>query len=116
MTGDKPISFGVDHFCRICLKCADNCPSDSIDAGDRAVHAGVEKWQTDRDSCYRFWRYRGTDCAICMRVCPYSHPRTLLHNVVRWLISRNGFARRVAMAAVEGGARNQCHRAVRSDI
>lgn len=27
---DKPISFGVEEFCKVCMKCADNCPSDSI--------------------------------------------------------------------------------------
>jgi ferredoxin len=94
---DQPISFGVQDFCTFCRKCATNCPSGSIDGGEKQVHNGVEKWQTHRDTCYRFWRIQGTDCAICMNVCPYAHPNTLLHGVVRWAIRRNGLARRLAL-------------------
>jgi len=94
---DSPVHFGVQHFCRICKKCADCCPSKSIDAGPRRVINGAERWQINRDTCYRFWRQRSSDCAICMRVCPYSHPSTLMHNIVRWFVTRNGFACRVAL-------------------
>ena len=96
---DKPIHFGVQHFCEFCKKCADCCPSASIDAGEKAVHNGVEKWQSEQESCYRFWRIQGTDCAVCIRVCPYSHPGTPLHNMVRWAITRNPAARRLALLA-----------------
>lgn len=27
---DKPITFGVEEFCKVCMKCADNCPSGAI--------------------------------------------------------------------------------------
>ena len=50
-------------------------------------------------ACYRFWRLQGSDCAVCIRVCPYSHPSTPLHNLVRWAVGRNGLARRVALWA-----------------
>jgi len=94
---DKPIAFGVQHFCSICKKCGENCPSGSIDMKAKAPHNGVEKWQSDQDSCYRFWRKQGTDCAICIRVCPYSYPQAPIHSLVRWLVRRNNFARRMAM-------------------
>ena len=97
LTHDEPIHFGVQHFCEICKKCATCCPSQSVDTGAKRNILGAEKWQTDRDSCYEFWRQRSSDCAICMRVCPYSHPPTLMHNIVRWGISRNKFARRLAL-------------------
>ena len=97
LTQDAPVHFGVQHFCEICRKCAANCPSASIDSGDKQMHNGVEKWRSEQESCYRYWRRQGTDCAICINVCPYSHPRTLLHDIVRWAIRRNAIARRVAL-------------------
>jgi len=93
---DQPISFGVQHFCTICKKCAINCPSASIDMEEKRIHNGVEKWLSDQDSCYRFWRVQGTDCAVCVKVCPYSYPNTRMHNLVRWIVRRNNFARKIA--------------------
>ncbi|UCE05911.1 MAG: hypothetical protein JSW07_20350, partial [bacterium] len=55
-----------------------------------------EKWLSDQDNCYRFWRIQGTDCAICVKVCPYSYPRAPMHNMIRWFVRRNNFARRMA--------------------
>ncbi|MCP4593864.1 MAG: reductive dehalogenase [bacterium] len=93
---DKPVCFGVQHFCDSCRKCATCCPSGAIDSGEREIHNGVEKWRTRQESCYHLWRVQGTDCAICVRVCPYSHPSTLPHNVVRWATRRSPLARRLA--------------------
>jgi len=93
---DKPIHFGVQHFCTICKKCAVNCPTASIDMGEKAVHNGVEKWLSDQDNCYRFWRMQGTDCAICLKVCPYSHPKAPMHDIIRWLVRRNNITHRLA--------------------
>jgi ferredoxin len=94
---DKPVTFGVQHFCDSCRKCAVNCPSQAIAHGDKAVILGVEKWQSDQESCYRFWRHQGSDCSVCVRVCPYSHPATPLHDLVRWVVRRNSLARHVAL-------------------
>ena len=92
----KPIHFGVQHFCTICKKCAVNCPSASIDKGEKQVYNGVEKWLSDQDNCYRYWRIQGTDCALCIKVCPYSYPRAPMHNLIRWIVRRNNLARRLA--------------------
>ncbi len=99
LTQDQPIACGVQHFCDICKKCATCCPSDSIDSGEKAVYEGVEKWRSNQETCYRFWRVRGSDCAVCVKVCPYSHPTTPLHNLVRWAVRRNSLARRLALWA-----------------
>lgn len=99
LTQDESIAFGVQHFCEFCRKCARCCPSESIDAGEKGSHRGVEKWRSNQETCYRFWRIRGSDCSICVKVCPYSHPNTLPHNLVRWAIRRNALARRVALLA-----------------
>jgi ferredoxin len=94
---DRPVRIGVQDFCNFCKKCAVNCPSQAIEEGDKGVHRGVEKWQSSQEKCYRFWRLQGTDCAVCITVCPYSHPSTPLHNLVRWAVRRNALARRVAL-------------------
>jgi ferredoxin len=94
---DQPINFGVQHFCKICKKCADNCPSQSIEFGEKKNVRGVVKWQSQMETCYKFWRKAGTDCAICMAVCPYSKPHTFYHNIVRFLCTRNPVSRHIAL-------------------
>ncbi len=94
---DGPIQFGVQDFCRRCKKCAVNCPPGAIPADNRTVVRGVEKWQLDIEKCYRYWRVVGTDCGLCMRVCPFSHPDTLAHNILRSGIKRSSFARSVSV-------------------
>ena len=89
---DKPISIGVDAFCRRCKKCALSCPSNSIPLGSKTIHNGVEKWKLDEESCYIFWGKVGTDCAICMSICPFSRPNNPLHRLVRWIVARSPLA------------------------
>ena len=94
---DKPISFGVQDFCDKCLKCADNCPPAAIERGSVSDVKGVHKWQLDIMRCLHFWRVVGTDCGLCMKVCPFSHPPTLIHNLVRAGIRRSAVARTVSV-------------------
>jgi reductive dehalogenase len=84
-------------FCRICKKCADVCPSQSISFEDPGFVDGVTRWQIDQASCYTFWSTVGTDCAKCVRACPYSHPDNLLHNIVRGGIRTSSRFRRFAL-------------------
>ncbi len=97
LLADRPVRFGVLDFCRICRRCAENCPSGSIPGGDRQEVRGVKKWPLEVESCLHYWRYLGTDCGLCMKVCPFSHPRALVHDLVRYGISRSSFARRVSL-------------------
>ncbi|GAB4526243.1 MAG: hypothetical protein Kow0063_00280 [Anaerolineae bacterium] len=87
----------VIDFCRICQKCATNCPSRSIPFGDRQEIDGVLRWRIDSETCFRYWNLIGTDCGRCMAVCPYSHPNNPPHNLVRWAIRHSGTARRAAL-------------------
>jgi reductive dehalogenase len=93
---DKPEDFGVEDFCRICKKCAVSCPSRSIPHGrDPEPFNGTLRWKLDGESCFDYWARIGTDCCICMRACPWSHPRTWPHRLIVWLITRNRNARRL---------------------
>jgi len=84
------------EFCEICRKCATVCPSQSIPRGPRTEENGVLRWKINPESCYTYWCKAGTDCSRCMGVCPYSHPDTPLHRLVRYLVKHAGIFRRVA--------------------
>jgi ferredoxin len=92
-----PPMMDMIDFCLICKKCAENCPSRSIPTGDRQDADGVRRWVLNAETCFAYWNEAGTDCGICMRVCPYSHPDNLAHNLVRWGTARSGFFRRAAL-------------------
>ena len=77
---------GVQAFCARCLKCADNCPPRALSSEAPGPVNGVEKWPTETGRCYRYWRLMGTDCGICMAVCPFSHEDNAFHNAVRRLV------------------------------
>ena len=95
-----PDAYQPDHsiidFCSICKKCALNCPSRSIPFDDRQEIGGALRWQINSETCFHYWNVAGTDCGLCMTVCPYAHPNTLAHNMIRWGIDRSGFFRRAA--------------------
>jgi len=78
---------GVRAFCDRCRKCADNCPPRALSGAAPLVVNGVEKWPTGVERCYRYWRLMGTDCGVCMAVCPFSHPDNALHNAIRRLVT-----------------------------
>jgi reductive dehalogenase len=95
MECDQPVDIGVEDFCRICKKCALCCPSDSIPEGEQQEINGSLRWKLNAETCFGYWAKAGTDCNVCMRVCPWSHPRTFPHRVIISLVVRNRWARRL---------------------
>jgi reductive dehalogenase len=91
----EKIGFGLDDFCKICKKCATNCPSKSIPTGDKTALRGTEYYKIDEISCYRMWRAYGTDCGICVNSCPYSRPSGGIHSFVRFACKQNPLSRRL---------------------
>jgi ferredoxin len=87
----------IDHFCDICKKCADNCPTQSICKGEEPSSRGFRHWSINQETCYSYWKTIGTDCGFCIRVCPYTKPNTLMHKLVRFYISRNTLNQRIAL-------------------
>jgi reductive dehalogenase len=76
---DAPVSFGVRAFCESCRRCTQACPPKAIPDGPPSFEPhsisnvkGVKKWTVNADKCFRFWANQGTDCSICIRVCPYN--------------------------------------------
>ena len=79
LVADQPIEFGVKQFCETCRKCADACPVKAIDKGEAqptppnfSSHSFIKKWTVNAEKCFKFWTGMNTDCAICIRVCPYN--------------------------------------------
>ena len=93
---DRPVDIGVMDFCRYCKKCAVCCPSRSIPMEtEPGVFNGTLRWKLNEESCFDYWGKVGTDCNVCMKVCPWSHARTFPHRIIVALISRNHLARRL---------------------
>jgi len=91
LVADRPIEFGVWDFCLKCEKCADKCPSGSIAHGSPtdapnniSNREGVLRWPINAETCLAFWAANGTDCANCIRTCPFNKPPGRLHDLVRW--------------------------------
>ena len=81
---DEPLDIGVDAFCKVCKKCANTCPTNSISFGDKVVHNGVEKYKINWETCYRLrpimieW---AATCHTCVTVCPYTKPKAWWHDL-----------------------------------
>lgn len=76
---DQPISFGVENFCNKCTICAEKCPVQAISYGPRSYSPkgdysqnSVKQWQIEHDTCRGFWTKSGTNCGICISVCPFN--------------------------------------------
>jgi reductive dehalogenase len=92
---DKPVDIGVADFCRHCKKCALCCPSRSIPDGAPSADNGILRWRLNAETCFAYWAKTGTDCNVCMRVCPWSHPRTFAYRVIVSWVVRNRLSRRL---------------------
>lgn len=87
---DHPKRPGVSKFCDICTKCVDACPVKALPkgppktGGGLSAIKGVKKWTSDAEKCFSFWATLSTDCAICMRVCPFNRDFRYWHQRM-WL-------------------------------
>ncbi len=86
----------IIDYCRHCAICAECCPSCAIPFGDRIEIDGAVRWRIDSNRCFQYWNVVGTDCGVCMSVCPYSHPDNWAHNLIRWAVHHSGASRRAA--------------------
>ncbi len=70
LAADGPIDFGLVDVCRLCLKCARNCPAKAISFDDPQRINGLYQWRHDGAKCMEMWMTVGT--GICMAACPFS--------------------------------------------
>jgi reductive dehalogenase len=89
LIADTPVDFGVTEFCKVCMKCAEMCPSQAISTGERTSEpdsvsnvAGEMKWLIDPVKCRMHWGRTDKSCTICIACCPYNKPDTLFHRAV----------------------------------
>lgn len=91
LVSDRPIEFGAWDFCMKWERCAEECPSRAIMYGEPTERPnnisnreGLLRWPINAEKCFAFWAANGTDCANCIRVCPFNKPSGWLHSAVRW--------------------------------
>jgi len=79
LLADKPVEFGVKKFCNVCERCSKSCPVKAIPFGEPQSDppnisslTGIKKWTVNAEKCFKFWVGMNSDCAICIRVCPYN--------------------------------------------
>jgi NAD-dependent dihydropyrimidine dehydrogenase PreA subunit len=73
LIADKKKPTSVREICCNCKKCALNCPAEAIPSGEPTEIIGdVKLWKVDQEKCFTEWKKKGTDCGICVSVCPFS--------------------------------------------
>ena len=99
---DEPHFFGLDDFCRKCMKCATDCPSRAISFEEKTTKAlnisnnpGVLKWPINAEQCFKYWVSNRLDCANCIRVCPFNKEEGWLHDLVRVGVKRASWLNRL---------------------
>ncbi|MBG02161.1 MAG: reductive dehalogenase [Acidimicrobiaceae bacterium] len=104
LTHDLPIRFGVQEMCELCNACSKACPSKAIPDDkpsfvtfNRSNIAGVKKWTIDGEKCFSYWAKINTDCAVCVRVCPFTRDYTKIRNRL-WLRLAHSSLRKLALA------------------
>ena len=112
---DKPIDFGLQDVCRMCRKCARECPCNAIPFGPKVMFNGYEIWKPDVEKCgrYRLNNAKGSACGRCMKTCPYNREDLVESEKLLWLSMEVPGARRALIDyddANGGGARNPVKR------
>lgn len=93
---DLPVQTGIRAYCDICTKCADACPPKALPFGPPqedntsvSTIKGVKKWSANCEKCFGYWAKLKSDCAICMRVCPFIQPKSTLYGRLFHALARS---------------------------
>ena len=104
LQSDRPKPLGIHQYCSVCTVCADACPPRALPQGpatdtpaNQSTIVGVKKWTANCEKCFGYWARLKTDCAICMRVCPFNRGDSLLEKLWFRLATGNGTSRRIAL-------------------
>lgn len=90
---DKPLNFGMEKFCKTCMKCARQCPPGCITKDGKSWggqyevnNPGVKKWYNDYKKCLNYWIRNGSACMNCIAVCPFTKGKMWIHGLTGWFI------------------------------
>jgi ferredoxin len=72
LIADGPVDLGIKRFCELCNKCSKTCPGKAISHLPQEEIDGKLRWRIKHEDCYKMWRRIGTDCGVCLSVCPFS--------------------------------------------
>jgi ferredoxin len=111
LEADKPIDFGLQAVCAMCMKCARECPCNAIPFGPKVMFNGYEIWKPDVEKCgrYRLANEKGSACGRCMKTCPYNREDLVESERLLWLSIEVPQSRRALIDyddAAGGGSRN----------
>ena len=91
---DKPSHHRITEYCSNCTKCADACPPRALPKGppsyeviNKSTIKGIKKWSANCEKCFDYWTKLKTDCAICMRVCPFNRDFNTFSGKVFWKLA-----------------------------
>ncbi|NOX72131.1 MAG: reductive dehalogenase [Alphaproteobacteria bacterium] len=98
LRADQPMPLGLNAYCHSCTVCADACPPKALPKGAPEIGSdspstitGVKKWSANCEKCFGYWAKIKTDCAICMRVCPFNRQYDRWQDRLwRWLAMGRG--------------------------
>lgn len=100
---DRPRPLCVRKVCDICTRCAEACPVKALPFGapdvagaEHSAIKGVRKWTSDAEKCFGYWAKLASDCAICLRVCPFNRDYARLRHRL-WLKLALSPLRRLAL-------------------
>ncbi|MGB3906438.1 MAG: reductive dehalogenase [Anaerolineae bacterium] len=97
---DKLIDFGLQDYCKVCKKCARECPSQSISYSDEMIiynDYATYEWDVEGCTRMRVGNPAGASCGRCIKVCPWNKPYQGIHKVVEWSLERSSLARRFSV-------------------
>ena len=104
LQADQPKPLGIRQYCNTCTRCAEACPPKALPFGaptrqpaNRSTIKGVKKWTADCEKCFGYWAKLKTDCAICMRVCPFNRKDGWLDRLWFTLATGTAATRKVAL-------------------
>lgn len=96
----KPIDAGITNFCKVCKKCAEECPSGAINMDTEPkwpdwgkdekpnVSRGIKGWFLDTKKCLNYMFSGEPDCSRCQVVCPFNKfDSAVMHDLVKISIS-----------------------------
>jgi ferredoxin len=69
LIADDKHDFGIREYCESCHLCENACLGHAI-ASENSIEDDRYYWQTNGEKCYEVWKRIGTDCGVCMKVCP----------------------------------------------